>query len=193
MESLNFLSYLFILLAIITLLKILAIVTTKKLLITPLSHEFFFVIAGIVLIYFFTMGSFEQIMNSILVLIMFSALFIVISNTTKGILIYGATSGDVQRATIDILEKMGEKVEQIPGHIYLPEKKITISSSFSDRYGYGRIVLKGKIPNKFIEDFCNDLRKSDIQLNRSYIGFALFVSLSLFALFMLRFLNFFTH
>ncbi len=192
MEYLDFLSYLVIYLVIISLLRVLAIVTTKKPLITNLSNEFFVIIAGIVFIYFFTISSFEEIMNSMLVLILFSALLIGFANTTKGILIYGATADIVQMATINILEKRGEKVEQIPGHIYLPEKKITISCSFSDRYGYGRVVLKGKIPENFIRDLCIDLRRSRIELNRSYIGFALFFSLILTALYLLRFLNFFT-
>ena len=84
----------------------------------------------------------------------------------------GGVGDEVREKLIDFLNEQNVEYEQIPTAVYLKKSGITLHFSFN-KYGMGRIALKGEGGSKIVSKIVTELRQRDLKVSLKYSYFTL--------------------
>jgi len=184
------LTYLILLMALASFSMSLLIFIRKRPLVVNFAFLLIISIAELIISYLLCIYKSPAVLESlpILILVILAALFS--GYIMKGIMVYGVTYADLQDKIVDYLNTKNVEFEQIQTEIYIKKINIRLLFSYNDKFGYTRIMFKGKNSRLLINSIINELRLRNLKVNLSYSVFALVCGvLSTITYFVLKSLN----
>ncbi len=176
-----FLKVLVVIMALVLLSKSLLVYIRKKPLIISITTEIL-TIAVPYLVSMLLILKTSEIINYFPIFLMLTIALFFLNIIIKGIYIYGTSKTEIWNMITKYLNDNKIEFEHIPSAIFLKKYNITLNFSFSEKYGFGRILVKGKDANSLNNKILDLIRHGNIKFNLSYSVFALVFGLGLILL-----------
>lgn len=142
----------------------------------PLVVDFAFLliisIAELLISYLLSIDKSPAVLEYLPILILVIVAALLSSYRMKGIMVYGVTYAELQDKIVDYLNTKKIEFEQIQTEIYMKKNNIRLLFFYYDKYGYARIMFKGKNSRLLINNIINELRQRNLKVNLSYSIFA---------------------